>query len=270
MRRPPNRTVEPTERRPRSRGPAAAGRAYQVLCLAALVVILVVQIEQQAGVSAWLFLLVGLLGVAACLRSAPILVLLVLAGQQFLTELAHAGYGRRWSAASSLRVADVVLCGAVLAYVVAHYRLQGLVHNVVPLDPRRRAGPPRWHFWRLGWLPRVVQERRSPRLVSPVEVGLLVMTLPAAPLLAQALWAGLAPPWTLWSLRPPLWRLLLITWILAMGLFVAAAVLRHWARRRMSVDEATLLLQDVVWHETRREQRRINRWLAWARLRARP
>ena len=257
------------ERDPKPRA-ATPGRAYQVLCLAALVVILVIQVEQQSGLSALLLLLVGLLGVAACLRSAPVLVLLVLAGQQLLSELAHAGYGRRWPAASSFRVADVVLCGAVLAYIVAHYRLQGLVHNVVPVDPRRRAGPPRWHFGRLGWLPRVVQESRSPRLVSPVEVGLLVMTLPAAPLLAQVVWAMLAPPRSAWSLSPPLWRLLLVLWILGVGLFVAAAVLRHWARRRMSEDEAALLLQDVVWHETRREQRRINRWLAWARLRARP
>jgi hypothetical protein len=37
----------------------------------------------------------------------------------------------------------------------------------------------------------------------------------------------------------------------------------------MSVEEATLLLQDTLWLETRREQGRINRWLAWARLRSR-
>jgi hypothetical protein len=35
----------------------------------------------------------------------------------------------------------------------------------------------------------------------------------------------------------------------------------------MTAEEATLFLQDVLWKETRGEQRRLNRWSAWARLR---
>ena len=33
--------------------------------------------------------------------------------------------------------------------------------------------------------------------------------------------------------------------------------------------EAKLFLQDTLWQETRREQRRIQRWLVWSRLRRR-
>jgi hypothetical protein len=35
----------------------------------------------------------------------------------------------------------------------------------------------------------------------------------------------------------------------------------------MSVAEANLFLQDILWQETRGDQRRISRWFAWARLR---
>ena len=52
-----------------------------------------------------------------------------------------------------------------------------------------------------------------------------------------------------------------------LGLFVAVGVTRYWIWRRMTLAEATLFLQDVQWQETRGEQRRLNRWLAWARLR---
>jgi hypothetical protein len=157
-----------------------------------------------------------------------------------------------------------------VGYIVGHYRLQGLLHNVAPLDPRRREGPPRWHFFRFYWLPRLAPQRRSSRGVSPYEVPLLLLTLPAAALTAQLLWAALTPPWRLANLLPPpLCRFLLLVWFLGVGVLVTAAALQHWKRLRMSADEAALLLQDVLWVETRREQRRINRWLAWAHLRNR-
>jgi len=37
----------------------------------------------------------------------------------------------------------------------------------------------------------------------------------------------------------------------------------------MRPEEAALFLQDTLWRETSREQRRINRWIAWARRRQR-
>jgi len=50
---------------------------------------------------------------------------------------------------------------------------------------------------------------------------------------------------------------------------LAAAVLSTWKRRQHSPITAAVALQDVVWHDTRREQRRISRWLSWAKLKAR-
>jgi len=233
-------------------------RAYVFLCLAALGGVLLAQLDQGAGLGGLLVFLVGLLGVLSRLHSAPVLYLLVLATQQFLRQLSL----------TTVEVSDVVMCGAVLAYVVAHYRLQGLVQNVVPLDPRRREGPPRWHWWRLYWLPRLASERRSPRGVTPYEVPLLLLTLPAAALAAQVFWAGLTLPRAPPALPYPLWSMLLIFWSLGVGMFVVAVALRQWRRRQMTPEEAALLLQDVLWFETRREQCRINRWLAWAHFRS--
>jgi hypothetical protein len=244
-------------------------RAYVLLCVAALGVFLLAQLDQGAGLGSVLVVLVGLLGVLARLHSAPLLFVLVLAVQQILRHVSDSGYRRGLTQFASLEVSDVVMCAAVLAYVVAHYRLQGLLQNVIPLDPRRREGPPRWHFWRFYWLPRLAPERRSPRGISPYEIPLLLLTLPAAALAAQMVWAGLTRGAEPLELPPPLWRILLIAWVLGMGLFLLAAAMQQWKRRRMSPEEAALMLQDILWFETRREQRRINRWLAWAHLRRR-
>jgi hypothetical protein len=47
---------------------------------------------------------------------------------------------------------------------------------------------------------------------------------------------------------------------------LAVAFLRLWRQRQHPPAIAALYLQDVLWKETRREQRRLHRWLAWARL----
>jgi hypothetical protein len=242
-----------------------------ILCLASLAVMLFAQIEQGADAGSLMVILIGLVGLLARLRSAPLMLVLVLAGQQLLRHAGQSAQGWWWGAPEpSLDVTEVLLCGAVLAYVVGHYRLQGLAYNIVPRDTTQPEQSPRWRLWPFGRRPAAVQDRRSEHAVSRVEVALLVMTLPAAPLLAQFLWMFLARPWDVVGFPPRVGRTLLAGWLLAVGILVVATVLRHWGHRRMDPHSAAVLLQDVVWLETRREQRRINRWLAWARLRRRP
>ena len=65
---------------------------------------------------------------------------------------------------------------------------------------------------------------------------------------------------------PRISRLLSLAWLLMVGLLVAGTVLAHWRRRQMDRAAAQLLLQDTLWRETRRGQRRIFRWLAWRKL----
>jgi hypothetical protein len=60
------------------------------------------------------------------------------------------------------------------------------------------------------------------------------------------------------------WRLMVLVWLFGLMFLVAAGVLRYLGQRWVKPEEAALFLQDTLWRETSREQRRINRWIAWA------
>jgi hypothetical protein len=67
----------------------------------------------------------------------------------------------------------------------------------------------------------------------------------------------------------PLWRTLVLFWTIGLVLLVGAGLIDYLGRRALSPDESAVFLQDQLWQETRGEQRRLGRWLAWARLRQR-
>jgi hypothetical protein len=158
-----------------------------------------------------------------------------------------------------------------LTYLAGQFRLQGMLDHIVPIDPRRREGPPRWHVGLLSirYQPDVVREKRAPSLVTREEIGMLI--------LGSALWAGLAQ--VCWNLLPlekanpdlplPVWRAIILAWIIGAGLYIVFGLLNYLSQRALTAHEAALFLQDVLWKETRGEQRRLNRWTAWARLRRR-
>jgi hypothetical protein len=238
---------------------------YAVLCLAALAAILLVEVQRGPRLTTPLLVAVGLVGVLIRLRFGPILLLVTLAAGYLMEQQRLTGLGWRWYVRPrAFEVADVVLCGAVLAYVAAHYRLQALTRYVFPPDPRRREPVP----GRPG-KKRVLRQTRSPELATPEEAAFLVLLVPVPALLAQVLWLAVARQWSVLGLPPPVGRILLLGWVLAVGAFLLAALLGHWRWRRMSGDEGGLYLQDTLWRETRREQRRLNKWLAWSEQRRR-
>jgi hypothetical protein len=157
-------------------------------------------------------------------------------------------------------VADVLMCVTGLAYFIGHYRLNGLWHGVLPPDSRQpaasageKSGPPRV---------------RSEESLSVAELTGLVFAVPAFAVLGQLCF------WLLqqrWPIVEPLarWRTVLIAaWTLVLVVFLAAHAFRYWKRLQMDRVSAMLLLQDMLWHETRGEQRRLNRWIAWKSLRS--
>ncbi len=206
--------------------------------------------------------MVGLFGVLSRLRLGPILLLLVLAAAQLGKQFA-------WRRLQLHQVAplqriglnDLVMGIGALAYVLAHYRMQGLMLNIVPRDPRLRVGPGRWFRGQ-----KVLSHRRPAGLVTPTEVGWFLLCLPLWVLVAQLLWTVLAPPRILVGLAPGPVRIILGAWLVGLGVFISTALLNLWRRRQSPPAVATLVLQDILWRETRREQRRLNRWLAWSRL----
>lgn len=236
---------------------------YVVISLAALFAMFLVLTQRNFGTLALFPVAVGLLGVVTGWSTAPVMVLLTVAGCLHVQNQ----YIRGFAGPRHLWLTDLLLCAAVLAYAMAQYRLQGLRGSIFPLDRRRREGPKRWQ---VGFPPRfekeVFRQRRSPALVSSREIGWFVASLPIWVVSAQVFWNSFPSNWGNPGLPISFWRTLLMAWFIGLAIFMTSAILNYWKWRRMTLEEATLALQDVAWKETRLEQRRQNRWLAWARL----
>src|SRR5262245_2211259 len=250
---------------------------YQVICYAALAAIYFVESSRGPTLADLLIPAVGVLGVLSRWGLAPLILLLLLGAVRFLKTVTGQAMGDAMGP-GGIDVRDVLLCVAVLAYVGAQYRLQGLTGHVLPPDPRRRRAPGDRAR------DRTAPQPRSPHLASRVEVGAFLLSLPVWAILAQLVWFFLSRHWDFvyWPQarrfgRPPdasdwserLNRLIVFAWALGILLFVTATLLKHWKHRQRTPREAAIFLQDVAWKELRGDQRRITRWLAWGRLKKR-
>jgi hypothetical protein len=239
---------------------------YQLVCLAGLGLILVPQLALGIGLVEMFLVVLGLAGVLTRWRLAPAVVLGLLTVGQLSQPYLWGGRGWQQGWGWAFQLNDLMLCCGVLAYVAGHFRLQGLASHLLPVDHRLRSGVRRRGL--LGfWKADIVYHRRAARLVTPAELALFILTLPLWAVLAQLAWGWLARRGSVLGMPLPLTRFVLLTWLLAVGALLLASFLTYWKRRQMTPAEATLLLQDTLWRETRREQRRLQRWLAWSRLR---
>jgi hypothetical protein len=89
-------------------------------------------------------------------------------------------------------------------------------------------------------------------------------------LLAQGAWLLLGTPRELHGLSPRWIQFMLLVWVLALSVFIVGQLFRLIRLLQMDRITAKMVLQDTLWHETRREQRRIARWLAWWKLKTKP
>ena len=239
---------------------------YQILCGAGLLLIFFVQLDQGLFLGNLLVLCVGLVGIFVRMRLAPLLLLMAFAAAQigFYYQLQFNTFARD-SIRPLLDVRDLLLAMGVLCYVAANTRLQSLAMNILPDDPRqqkeqvRRAGRRKWRELA------AVPQKRASRLLTPQEIAAFVLTLPLWALAGQGLWYVILRPWGE-VFHERVFRLLTVAWLLIVGVLVAGTILAQWRRRQMDRTTAALYLQDTLWRETRREQRRIFRWLAWRRL----
>ncbi len=162
---------------------------------------------------------------------------------------------------------DILLAVAVVGYCSAYYRMLSVVLNVLPPEKAR---------------PRGALTRRAPGLVRGSEAVQIAALAVICAVLGQLFWvwlqkrsihvdlARLRPLGadSLWSpISDGVWRVWVAVWVAVPVLVMLAGVLGHLATRRLSPDEAALFLQDQLWRQTRREQARLNRWLAWAEKR---
>jgi hypothetical protein len=159
-------------------------------------------------------------------------------------------YAFRW-----LDAADLLMCVAALVYFAGIYRLQGLWFGVLPADRRRKRGAKESQPG-----PPLVRSEASLR---PAEFFNLIFIVPTIVLLSEFAWLLLSQRWSPIDL-PVDWRqLMFVSWFILLAMFVSAHFFRMWRRLRMDRATAMLMLQDILWQETRGEQRKIQRWLAW-------
>ena len=236
---------------------------YEIAAYIALLAVFMAQLMRGNAIGGLIVLGGGLLSIWGRLARGPILFLVLVAGSLLLLQ-GHGLQVRNTFRPAWLDVEDMLMCVSVLAFVAIHCRLQGIWHHHLAQDPRRRLPKADRRNRSRG---HVEPERRTPAHVSPQEVSLLILSLPLWALLAQFLAARLTSRGEeVLRIEPWLMRILLVVWALGLGIFVVFNLLDQWKRRAMSPAAAWICLQDTVWQETRGEQRRIQRWLAWKRL----
>jgi hypothetical protein len=241
----------------RGMGPLRA-RHYQALGGLALAAIFLLQLQQSGtvtpvGLMADLFVVfTGTLGLLYRVRLSPIPVLLALAVPR-LIEQYHSNqvFGADFRT-MRFDLEDILLSAALLTYLIAQYRLHGLWFGVLPSDPRQTVAE---------------QARRESSLTAAELIG-LIFPVPTFALLAEFAALLLKQHWTLLDVQPRSHQLLVVAWAILLAMFLAAHGFRYWRRQEMDAASAQLLLQDALWSETRGEQRRINRWWTWRKLRA--
>lgn len=277
-------------------------RFYMAVCGVALAVVALPLLARGVGLWSLFPPLVGAVAVAARWRSGPVLVLgallwLVLADrvgcspwwmvQLVVDSLAALFAGvflrapprdfflPRLQDASLLL--DILLAGAVVAYTAAHYRLVSLTGTIFPSDRRQR---PRKEGKGSKVAP-VLPQRRGAHLVAAEEVGPLLFGAVLCACFGQFLWLWLGERYAGGDLYEyarvqvginipnGAWRLFVLVWLVSLVLLPLTGVLAYLGQRHMTPEEAALYLQDQLWRQTRREQARIGRWLAWQTRRQR-
>jgi hypothetical protein len=243
-----------------------AVRNYTLFCLTALFLQVVCLADR--GLEWWCLMpaLIGGVSLLAHWSIGPPLLLLSLIGL-LLSQARFRWSSPYWARDRVPTMMDLILCAAVLAYVMGHYRLLSLMRYIFPPDPRRSPlpYPPQDGGGRGGADP---AKRRSADLVSGWEMALLVLALPLWTVLSVAAWGLLMADTAPLGMAREVWRTLWIVWV---GLAVVAATgaVAGYLRQTLATPEESLLyLQDQLWRQTRREPGSLNRWLRWGRLRA--
>jgi hypothetical protein len=202
-----------------------------------------------------LVLFVGAIGILYRVRLSAILVLLLIALPQGAAQYySNQTIDPDRAPPRFFDVADMLMAMAGLAFFIGYHRLHGIWFGVLPANSTHAAnkpGPP---------------NVRSEDSLRPSELMPLIFLVPGIALAAELACILLRQPVHALDL-PPRWRqALIVAWAILLTVFLAAHAFRYWRRLQMDRVTALVMLHDILWHETRGEQRRIHRWLAWMKL----
>lgn len=162
-------------------------------------------------------------------------------------------------------IENLMQAACILVYLMAQFRLLSLLHKSMPDDP-----PPR----RTGQ-PEAAPRRRPAATFADRELSALLVVALGSILAGCAGWLLLLAIESAqrlgdaWGIKRPFALLVLFFWAFMSASTLTIVFFRHRALQRMSRIEARLMLLDMFWVETRREQERIYRWRRWRRNRRR-
>lgn len=242
-------------------------RNYSILAMAGLLVVLMVQVRLEMYLLSGLSFIAGCLGIVFRWWFTPLLVLLMVV-TSLVNPLADSE-PRLVMRGFDLR--EWVLAGAMLTFIAAHYRLQALAVELLPQERwRRRFGKSKDRKVQVFEAKLSEQRKRPAHVVSPMELVGLVVSVPFFVMLGY-IGFRLLPrqPQASFELHTGVWKSMVLLWVVGLTLLLASGVLQYLRYKRMPPAEARLIINDVLWQETRREQRRVARWLTWGWLRRR-
>jgi hypothetical protein len=268
-------------------------RGYFLACMAAMFVLLLLLLRRGFGPWSVAPVVVGVAGTAWRRRGAPLAALVVLAGIFIGDKVASllavvAGLPTIGLASDFLEdelgassnslppfngsLANWILSAAMLAYTMAHYRLLGLSVAYFP-DEAREATSSR--SVRADLSSGKGESVRRATSDLPAEMSWYFLCLPVWAMLAQLIWKLVPPAFSRFQLQAPYgmeastWQGTVLAWMLSVGMFLVAGLFSYAIWQQRTRRAAALLLQDVVWRETCRDERLNFRALVRARVRRR-
>ncbi len=212
-----------------------AVRNYTLFSLASMFLLVVCLADRGLGWWCLMPAVVGGLSLLAHWSIGPPLVIVSLTGL-LLSSSRYRPVYPYWGRDPVPTAMDLLLCAAVLGYVVGHYRLLSLVRHVFPADPRRPLRGPLANTAR----------RRSADLVSAGEMTRLVLTLPLWTGTSILAWGWLIEEAPALDMPVRVWRTLRMVWAILAVLALTAIVAGYLRQTTATPEESLLYLQDQV------------------------
>ena len=247
----------------RLREPAALN--YLVLTVAGLLVYFLMMSSKGNDAGALFAIVLAIPGVLLRWVVSPALVLILTTYLMYdpafygLMSFRSGGFGVS-VARSRFEIEDVVLAASLLAYLIGHFRLTGLIAQGMPEDPTPRRPRDSDHL-----------PRRPASLVAPDELPMALAMGAGCCVVGQIAWTVV----TLSEkggresslFAPGTDRFFMVAWGIGSVLMAIAAVLTYLQWSRMTPAEADVALRDTSFQEMKRETDRLHRWRKWYRER---
>jgi hypothetical protein len=159
---------------------------------------------------------------------------------------------------SMFDLSEMMFAAGTLLYVGSLYRVHSFVLAASNFDARLAEKTSR---------PLPPQTRPESSLTREELVGWLV-SAPMFVLAAEVLRRLLSQPSPVDELVPArVAHIVIAIWALVMGVLFVWTFFDYWRRVSAGPEQARMYLENMVWLESRRDQGRIGRWLAWQKRR---